>query len=1831
MKKEKIRRIAKRITAFAAAVAMAATFTFPAEVGGGFFDGFGNAIVASAYTDILDIRSGDITISSDGTYLISGDGSEVANIIIVKKDVSADITLQNVNIVANGQPAFMIEDDSKGNVTISLDGTNVLKATTLNHAGLQKNGDTNSGTLKITGSGSLEAYGGPSGAGIGGGSMCSGSNIIIENCKVTAKGGSWGSGIGGGNKGKGSKIDIINSNVTATGDFSGAGIGGGSRSEGSNITITNSTVTATGGSGGAGIGGGCHSNGNGGNGSNITITNSTVTAKGDFGGAGIGGGKGGNGYGGNGSDITITSSTVTATGASGGAGIGGGYSSKSGVNGGNGSNITITNSTVTATSDSSKGFGIGNGRDCTTSSSNLKINGGSVNASPTSGVVFTNNDNKTVYCLTIDSNGETPVKIDGTAYTPTRHSDTDTKIYVYLPDLGENNPHTVQVGTAGPKYYIYNTSKKMWVEKTISDKIVISGLDAPQPGNSFDDSATINLKYKITSIKWQDSNSTNVTSSKAGYNKQYTALVTVKPANDTDIFDRSGITASVNDKTAQTDNLQDRELTVIYTFPATRAAKVTGIVLKDSPTKTDYYIGDSLDISGCTITATYEDGSKKDITVESSWVSGFDTNTAGNGKTATITYSNDTTSGDKTTAFTYNVKPVGTISNGYYQLSTEADLKWFSEYVNDGHKTAKGILLNDITVTASGWTPIGTSTAPFAGTFDGAGYTISGLTVNDNSADNVGLFGYIKNGTVKKVCVSGASFKGDANVGGICGRNDGGTISECLVYDSTISGTSNVGGIAGKSSGKIENCCNAGSVIGSGIVGNGSSVIVSNCLNVGKVTVDNISGGGSATITDCYYNKELSDVTSGNGKGTTTIDLTNGSITISDAWEKTANDYDAKKLYYPNLKNIKAAAFYVTYEPSLKITNTNSETIKFGDDMTFTFDAVLTMEGKEVVVTSQLDPTTLSELQFSAEHNSNTVTFKSQLSLSPSVKIMLMINDREAGYITYDMSAKKVLIVITEDFDAGTHKVSIDYNGTGAPMFTGVSGFCSVTIDKADAPVVTEPSASDVVYGELLSASVLDDDDWSWVDDSVVPKVSNSGFAAYLPVDDKNYDYSSVTGYDPTKHTVVRDISVTVKPAVPTVVVTAKPEAEIPGKVIKVSAVVSNPNNANLSDLPAAKLTYRIGSGAEQDISGGSFVIPEDTAIGALITVTAATSATADYEVGTDSASVIVTACEHTNKTLEYNENAHWYHCSNCGADIDREAHNGGTATCTEKAVCKVCKQQYGSIDSNNHTGLSTEWFSDITGHWHECADCHGRTDKAEHISDGPATVDKSEKCTICGYEIAPALGRVGTPRILPNGGRFSEAVTVKIECSSDSASVYYTTDGSDPAVNGIFYTGAFTLESNAKVRAIAKKSGMANSFEASADFVFSTEHIHTVMPEWKYDETRHWHICSDCSEKLDLSEHTFGDWEITVPATAEANGKKECTCSICGYVQEDIVIYDGDETSGEVDNATDPDTNALHADLELTDEDILNKIPLTDEELELIENGADLTVYMIVIDYSANVPAEEKALAESVLSDGMKIGMYIDVSLFKKVGNNEPKPVTQTYGDLKITFEMPEKLINTDKNVTRQYSIIRVHDGNVTVLDCAYDSATRKGLFSTDRFSTYAIAYNDIALEEPAPEPTPIVRYPISVSGNVYADKTTAAAGEMVNVRTDLGYDIIVTAENGQRIAKITEKGSFSMPASKVYVTAVQNETFALMANAWRQSYVYSYDADMNKIKVSSTKKRGVIVIDLGEEYADKAFTIYNGRKSTKVKVTDGVLDAKGRFTFEVPDGKNYTLIVEG
>ena len=217
-------------------------------------------------------KQGDYEAQQRGNLQITTDGSQTHNTITIEGGTTgAKVTLSNVNIETTSNAAVSVS----GNVELIISGTNTLQSG-WGHAGVEKADDN--GTLTISGSGELKAYGGYWGAGIGSGSEKGCSNIVIESGTITAKGGNLGAGIGGGQLAAGQNITIRDGNVTAIPGREAAGIGGGSRGDGKNITIEGGTVYAESGGGNgpaAAIGGGRWT----GEGENIKITGGNVTLK----------------------------------------------------------------------------------------------------------------------------------------------------------------------------------------------------------------------------------------------------------------------------------------------------------------------------------------------------------------------------------------------------------------------------------------------------------------------------------------------------------------------------------------------------------------------------------------------------------------------------------------------------------------------------------------------------------------------------------------------------------------------------------------------------------------------------------------------------------------------------------------------------------------------------------------------------------------------------------------------------------------------------------------------------------------------------------------------------------------------------------------------------------------------------------------------------------------------------------------------------------------------------------------------------------------------------------------------------------------------------------------------------------------------------------------------------------------------------------------------------------------------------------------------------------------------------------------------------------------
>ena len=267
-----------------------------------------------------------------------------------------------------------------------------------------------------------------------------------------------------------------------------------------------------------------------------------------------------------------------------------------------------------------------------------------------------------------------------------------------------------------------------------------------------------------------------------------------------------------------------------------------------------------------------------------------------------------------------------------YQISNRAELYWFAGLVNgtlpDGGEknlSANAILTANIIVNTgvldanknlvsksdlTEWKPIGARWSSYTGTFDGQGYTISGLYFNNPTSSYAGLFGSIgANGKISNVgvldsyfqfrefgggvcgvnygtvrdCKNTGSVRGLAAIGGVCGLNEKGGIIENSFNEGTVSGTGDnvqqVGGVCGYNNGTIKSCYNTASVSGQnsvgGVCGFNSRGIITNCFNEGTVSGQTFVGG-----------------VCGNGCGVTTTNCFNGGIVSGQSHVSGVCGYD---------------------------------------------------------------------------------------------------------------------------------------------------------------------------------------------------------------------------------------------------------------------------------------------------------------------------------------------------------------------------------------------------------------------------------------------------------------------------------------------------------------------------------------------------------------------------------------------------------------------------------------------------------------------------------------------------------------------------------------------------------------------------------------------------------------------------------------------------------------------------------------------------------------------------------------------------------------------------
>ncbi len=211
---------------------------------------------------------------------------------------------------------------------------------------------------------------------------------------------------------------------------------------------------------------------------------------------------------------------------------------------------------------------------------------------------------------------------------------------------------------------------------------------------------------------------------------------------------------------------------------------------------------------------------------------------------------------------TVNDGLIGTYSE-LYALMSDSSL-WDGSYK----------LTADIDLTDLAQSPIGNGTTPFSGSFNGDGYTIRGLKLSGTS--HLGLFGVIKDATIKNLTVEGTVTGTSHYVGGFVGvvrANGNVTIENCVSNVTVTSTGSYVGGIVGlvryyadNASVTIKNCVNNKAVKGAtaigGIVGRvdstsdsafaGCGMSISGCYNYATITATTNSPAGILGVYEYY-------------------------------------------------------------------------------------------------------------------------------------------------------------------------------------------------------------------------------------------------------------------------------------------------------------------------------------------------------------------------------------------------------------------------------------------------------------------------------------------------------------------------------------------------------------------------------------------------------------------------------------------------------------------------------------------------------------------------------------------------------------------------------------------------------------------------------------------------------------------------------------------------------------------------------------------------------------------------------------------------------------------
>ena len=249
-----------------------------------------------------------------------------------------------------------------------------------------------------------------------------------------------------------------------------------------------------------------------------------------------------------------------------------------------------------------------------------------------------------------------------------------------------------------------------------------------------------------------------------------------------------------------------------------------------------------------------------------------------------------------------------------------------------------------------------------------------------------------------------------------------------------------------------------------------------------------------------------------------------------------------------------------------------------------------------------------------------------------------------------------------------------------------------------------------------------------------------------------------------------------------------------------------------------------------------------------------------------------------------------------------------------------------------------------------------------------------------------------------------------------------------------------------------------------------------------------------------------IGAGKATITAKA---GNQTATCEVTVYEVESDVEAPFIDTSKPVDEVT-VGINDKESQQNISDtmtsivDDIANGKEVTsvsDETVEnikeAIKNGQVISTEVQVTPVKeTEVNAQDKKVLENHIGENVNIAQYLDINILVKADNQVIGEINQLNKEITFTVAIPEDLMKEG----RTFYVIRVHDGKAEKLETD-ENEDGTLTFKTDKFSTYALAYEDVQKSPPIPGFTPDNNQQVTNTQNTQETAKKPKTGDTSNI----------------------------------------------------------------------------------------------------------------------------------